>query len=248
MDIKKHYGFLENTGTRVIVIFRFLPAEPNNALIVSLDAMPDAWRDEVVNATNTQAGQTTVDLYTVLQHRSFSDGTNVLSGLHTHGLLRKVPVSQVIMTPITGQKVPLALINASVNNKVDEYIQETADAEAEAAGLVAIDPEVLAKGLIAEATLLKEQADSKFAEAYALAPHLKPKAGRPPKELDAETKAARRKEMRLESDHKLVEKRKVEKVENAITEKVNKKILRDAERPAPIEVVEELSEDDSANA
>jgi hypothetical protein len=235
--LKRHYGFLENTGTRVIVVFRSLPADPTNALVVHLDALPDSWRDELLNCVNSQAGQSTVDLYTALQHRSFSDGSNVLNGLHTHQHLRKVPVSQVMMTPLTGQKVPLKLVNDSIDKKsiVEEVVAPKAEIE--------IDPVVLAKGLLAEAAELEKQALAKKQEAWTLDPTLKPnKTG--PAPLTAEERAQSDIEIkakRLERDRKNAEKAKVEKKEKALTDKINKKILRDATRTTPVELPDDLA-------
>lgn len=251
MDMKKHYGYLENTGTRVVVVFRFLPADPTNALVVALDSLPDGWRDEVLNAVNSQAGQKTVDFYTALQNRNFSDGTNVLNGLHNYGLLKKVPVSQVMMTPITGQKVPLAMINASVSNTLDQYIADEASKIETVAPVIEkeIDPVILANGLLAQADVLEKQASelvlqstAKRNEAYALAPSLKPvlNAGRPP--LNETEKAANlldRKQKRLERDRANAAKAKVEKTEQALLEKINNKVVRDSKRTAPIEKKED---------
>lgn len=236
MDIKKHYGYLENTGTRVIVVFRSLPAEPTNALVIPLDSLPDGWRDEVLNAVNSQAGQATVDLYTALQNRSFSEGTNVLTGLHTHGHLRKVPVSQVTMTPVTGQKVPLAMVNAACDKKLDTYVEDVATTAVPADAVKEIDPIVLAKALIVEATLLEETAEAKRNEAYSLAPELKPTRGRTALPEDEKAKSlAAQKEKRLERDRANAAKAKVDKKEQALNDKVTKKILRDAARSETVD-------------
>lgn len=235
--LKKHYGYLDNTGTRIIVVFRALPADPKHALVVSLDSLPDAWRDEVINACNSQAGQQTVDFYTALQNRNFSDGSNALTGLHQRGYLKKVPVSQVMMTPLTGQKVPLALINASIDKTMDQYIaDQTAPTVEEAA--VTLDPKILAEGLLIEAKLLESQAEGKRAEAYTLCPELKPGRGRP--QLDEEAKlrvAAERKEKRKIRDQELLAQSKIDKKAQAAKDRLDKKILRDAEKPAPSTVV-----------
>lgn len=236
MDIKKHYGYLENLGTRVIVVFRSLPAEPASALVIALDSLPDGWRDEVLNAVNSQAGQATVDLYTALQNRSFSEGTNVLTGLHTHGHLRKVPVSQVTMTPVTGQKVPLSMVNAACDKKLDTYVDAAAVVPVSTDAVKEIDPVVLAKALIVEAALLEETALAKRTEAYSLAPELKPGRGRTALAEDEKAKSlAAGKEKRLERDRAAAAKAKVDKKEQAMNDRVNKKILRDAARSEAVD-------------
>lgn len=228
--MKRHFGFLTNTGTRIIVVFRALPADPKNALVVSLDSLPDSWRDEVINACNSQAGQATVDFYTALQNRTFSDGSNALTGLHQRGYLKKVPVDQVMMTPLTGQKVPLALINASIDKTMDQYVADQA-APTPAEVAVTIDPKVLAEGLLIEAKLLETQAEGKRTEAYSLCPELKPGRGRP--QLDEEAKArvaAERREKRKIRDQELLAQSKIDKKAKAAQDRIDKKILRDAEK------------------
>ena len=235
-QLRKHYGYLNNTGTRIIVVFRELPTDPKHALVVSLDSLPDAWRDEVLNAVNSQAGQATVDFYTALQNRNFSDGSNALTGLHQRGYLKKVPIEQVTMTPLTGQKVPLSLINASINKTLDTYVaDEVAATPAEIA--VTIDPVVLAEGLLTEAKMLEVQAEAKRNEAYALAPSLKPGRGRPA-QLDEDDKARialERKEKRKARDQANVIKAKEEKKIQDAKDRLDKKILRDANKVSTVQ-------------
>ena len=232
--MKRHYGYLDNTGTRIIVIFRALPAEPDNALVVSLDSLPDSWRDEVLNACNSQAGQNTVDFYTALQNRNFSDGSNALTGLHQRGYLKKVPVSNVTMTPLTGQKVPLKMINASIDKTMDKYVADEAPASPVEAA-VAIDPKVLAEGLLLEAKLLEAQVEAKRTEAYSLCPELKPGRGRPQLDEDAKARvAAERKEKRKIRDQEILAQSKLDKKAQAAKDRLDKKILRDANKATPV--------------
>ena len=91
----------------------------------------------------------------------------------------------------------------------------------------------MAKGLIAQAEILEQQAAAKREEAYALAPELKPGRGRPPtpEELKQQ-KLEERKQKRRERDQRKAAESKIEKKELALDEKVAKKLERDAARAA----------------
>lgn len=242
--LKKHFGFLKNTGARILVIFRSLPVEPKNALVVSLDSLPDAWRDEVINAANSQAGQSTVDFYTVLQNRNFSDGSNVLNGLHNRGYLKKTTTENVTMTPLTGQNVPLDLINASIDKTLPEYIAANSpeakkSAEEKLEALKNSAPLAKAQLLLDEADRLEFQAGNKRVEAYKLAPELNPGAGRP-KTPDSEKERIReeRLEKRRIRERANRQEQKAEKSVSLLEDKILKKMERDAQRPDPIELNE----------
>lgn len=245
--LKKHAGQLANTGVRVAVVFRKLPNDENNCLIVETERLPDSYHDYVIQCLNSKEAVETNDFYEVLNRRTFPDGLNCLTALHQRGFLRKEPVTNVTMIPLPGQAVPLALINATIDKKVDEYIAKqngttteapvdtrTAEEKQKAAEELAArmqDPQALAKSLIAQAETLEQSAQAKRDEAYALAPDLKPGRGRPatPEEL-RDQKLEERKLKRRERDQRKAAESKVEKKEAAIDAKIAAKIERDTRR------------------
>lgn len=256
--LKKHGGTLSNTGVRVAVVFRKLPNDENSCLIVETERLPDSYHDYVIQALNSREAFETNDFYEVLNRRTFPDGLNCLTALHQRGHLRKEPVSNVTMFPLPNQPVPLALINATIDKKVDEYIakqkgetvhpvapadtrtpaEKQAAAEALAAKMqgevpLVMDTVAQAKVLISQADALEAAADAKREEAYALAPELKPGRGRPadPEELKAE-KLEERKAKRRERDQRKAAEAKVEKKEAELDAKVTAKLKRDAVRAA----------------
>src|SRR5690606_10278559 len=119
--LKKHAGQLSNTGVRVAVVFRKLPNDDNSCLIVETERLPDSYHDYVIQCLNSKEALETNEFYEVLNRRTFPDGLNCLTALHQRGYLRKEPVSNITMYPLPGQAVPLALINATIDKKVDEY-------------------------------------------------------------------------------------------------------------------------------
>jgi len=105
----KHVGQIINTQRRCIVMFREVPGEPQNCLIVDTDALPDWMHDDVINAVNSPGAQASANFYEYAQRTMFADGSNMLQALHTRGLLRKQSTDNIKMTP-----------NASVAIRLDE--------------------------------------------------------------------------------------------------------------------------------
>jgi hypothetical protein len=232
--LKKHAGQLSNTGVRVAVVFRKLPNDENNCLIVETERLPDSYHDYVIQCLNSREASETNEFYEILNRRTFPDGLNCLTALHQRGFLRKEPVSNVTMYPLPGQAVPLALINATIDKKVDEYMakQKAPTAPTVDSTIAALkDPVAVAKGLIMQAELLEADAAAKREEAYALDPDSRPGRGRPtlPADVKAE-KLEERKEKRRERDRLRAAEAKADKADAVIDAKVAAKLKRDAAR------------------
>jgi len=210
--------------------------------------LPDSYHDELINVINSQAAQATTELSTVLNGRTFPDGTNCLTSLHTKGYLKKIPVSNITMTPLPGQFVPLALINASIDKKMDEYRRDEAekivtDKEVELEVLKTdSDPIAIAHGLLIEADMLEKTAVAKRIEAFTLAPSLKPSPGRPAmSEEDRLIKAEERKDKRRireqsKNTPEIKSEKLAQKQADVLDQKIQDKMKRDAKRKAPVEV------------
>jgi hypothetical protein len=240
-NLKKHAGQLANTGVRVAVVFRKLPNDETNCLIVETERLPDSYHDYVIQCLNSKEAAETNDFYEVLNRRTFPDGSNCLTSLHQRGFLRKEPVSNIVMLPLPGQAVPLALINATIDKKVEQYVAQqnttkTALENVEVPSVPAIsvttdDPVAVAKGLILQAELLEQDALAKREEAYGLAPDLRPGRGRPslPEDIKNE-KLEERKIKRRERDQKKAAESKIAAQTAALDSKVAAKIERDRAR------------------
>jgi hypothetical protein len=222
------------------VVFRKLPNDENNCLIVETERLPDSYHDYVIQCLNSREASETNEFYEVLNRRTFPDGLNCLTALHQRGFLRKEPVTNITMYPLPGQAVPLALINATIDKKVDEYMAKQkaastspADDISKAVSSVKQDPAAIAKGLIIQAELLEADAAAKREEAYALDPESRPGRGRPtlPDDIKAE-KLEERKEKRRERDRLRAAEAKVDKADALIDAKVAAKLKRDAARVA----------------
>jgi hypothetical protein len=147
----KHIG-QSKTGTRVVVVFRQIPDAEDYCLVVETDSLRDMYQDQFMREVNGKEGQGTVNLYEVLERRTFGDGTQMLNSLHTKGLLRKYPVKDIDMVPMTNRKVPLSMVNDQIAGKVPT---DPNDIEVTAEDVVAADPTGAGVSVDTDAGLVK---------------------------------------------------------------------------------------------
>ncbi len=131
----KHVGMLNNTGKNVIVVFMSLPDDPNNALVIDTDALPDNYNEALRRIVESNEGQDAKNLGEVIGRRPdiVGDGT-LLQKLHNANRLQKVPTSLITMTPRKGLRWPLVEVLKSMNQV----------AEVEPVGFNDLDPETRA--------------------------------------------------------------------------------------------------------
>ena len=195
----KHVGQIVNTQKRCVVVFRELPDDPNNCLVVDTDALPDWMHDDVINASESPGAQASSNFYEYAERTVMSDGSNMLQALHKSGRLMKTPTDNVKMTPNNAVAIGLTELNniireqtggAPVVTPPDDQTamagKEVADTTAESlteGNIVedvapvaeeAMDPQDLAKSLLAQAKTFEQEAKSLKKQAYDLAPNLKP--------------------------------------------------------------------------
>lgn len=194
-DVMKHVGSVGDKPC--VVVFREVPNEPENCLIVETGSLEDQKHDDLMNVVSSLEAQESNDISEVLARRQFTDGSNMLNELHFGKKLTKMAVNMVNLTPTPGQFVPLEDVNKEIR-KISEgtnppLTTEVADVTPESVSdpLASASPE-FAKTLMYEAELLERdskqmmvEADIKRKEAYALDPSLEPKKGpgRPKKEV-----------------------------------------------------------------
>jgi hypothetical protein len=183
-DIMKHVG---SYGDRpCVVVFREVPNEPENCLIVESSALPDNKHDALMNVVASLEGQEANDISQVLARRQFSDGANMLNDLHFSKKLQKVATNMVFLTPVPNQRIPLSEVNVEIN-KLDAGSNPPLNTEIDSSTLATPNPVEptadisAAEGLLVQAELMEQdakgmlaEAESKKAEAYTLDPSLKP--------------------------------------------------------------------------
>lgn len=190
--IIKHIGRSSGTGQRLSVVFLRLPDDPDNALVVYSDALPDRYHDEFMAAVESPEGQSSRELYEVLSRKVFFHGKPMLDTLHSEGKLVKVPTKGIIMTPTTAMDIPLDDLLAQLDGIEDgspqpivandtttidpgQPIKDNVDMS------VGDDAKMIAQNLLQQAVLLEQDAERKRAEAVKYDPSLAEKAEKPAK-------------------------------------------------------------------
>ena len=186
----KHVGTHIGTNTRLSVVFLRLPDEPENALVVYSDSLPDKYHEDFMSALESKEGQAASELYEVLSRKVFWNGNSMLETLHKEGLMKKIPVEQIIMNPNSTTSLPLSDLLAQMDEikggkagntpeapqqTVQENIAEQMDASLDG------DNKKIAQNLLIQAVMLEEEAERKRAEAVKFDPSLGPKAEKPAK-------------------------------------------------------------------
>jgi len=104
-----------------LVVFRELPGEADYCLIVQTDTLDSRQHDDLMNVVVSAEAQESNDISQVLHRRQFTDGSNMLTGLHYSKKLQKVPVSHVSLTPLPNQSLPLADVNREIKKLEGGY-------------------------------------------------------------------------------------------------------------------------------
>jgi len=127
----KHTGKMKNNGAKVLVAYRTLPGESDNALVVDVSRLTDAQHDEIMKVVESNQAQTANELADVLSRRYFPDGRQMLMALHTDGRLKKVGTSGVIMTPTASNTVILSELNQMIAEQKGVTVDQLAVSETE---------------------------------------------------------------------------------------------------------------------
>lgn len=195
-DMIRHTGILNNTGKNVVVAFMSLPEDPEHALVIDTDALPDNYNEALRKIVESVDGQNAENLADVLARRMTPDGSNttMLQKLHSAGRLQKVSIDLVTMTPRRGLNWPLRQVLDAM--KQQEAVQpadlDDLDPETRAQvisemgkfnvhatnmeGTTAEGQKAEAASLIRMAELLEADASAKRQQAYKLDPSLRKKS------------------------------------------------------------------------
>ena len=206
----KHIGQVANTGLKCVVVFREIyddnghVTEPDNCLIVETERLPDMEHDDIVRVVESPAGQEAKEFYEIAHRSMFADGVNMLVKLNQMGYLKKYPTNQILMTPNSSTSIKLSEINEIVRKQntgmspqdiENSMVDDTDSAPRTATTLSpsqtidqavptneqAMDDTAIAQNMLTQADTYEAEVLRLREEAYAMAPDLKPKRGRPKK-------------------------------------------------------------------
>ena len=179
MATLKHVGRIKNNQKKCCVVYRVLPGDPNNCLIVMTQSLDAAEHDALINLVDSSTAQQSEELGVAMARAQLPDGRNMLAGFHTTGKLLKVATDQVEMTPNNTTTIQLDVLNnaiaeqkgvtvndLAIKNTQGETVPEVTDAPVDATTAYTSTPDVLTDADLA--AQYRSQADSMFKEAKRL--------------------------------------------------------------------------------
>lgn len=107
MSMVRHIGRTVSTGEVIALVFMQLPEDAGFALALPLETLPLAVGDHVQAVLHSPEGQSESILAEAMARRLVSPQRNLLWELRERGLLRRIPVDDVVMTPTPQQAIPL---------------------------------------------------------------------------------------------------------------------------------------------
>ena len=127
----KHIGKLKDGGANVAIIFRTVPDEPENCLVIGPKFLDDTNHNAFMKALESTEGQASFELGTYLNRVSFPDGTNMLAFLHQGNYIKKRFTQDIIVTMGSGTdgEVSLDELNKLIAEERDVKVSELAEAD-----------------------------------------------------------------------------------------------------------------------
>ena len=86
----KHIGELaDESKAKVVIMYRTVPGEPNNCLVVGTKFLPDIYHNGLMKAVESEGGQDADEFADFASRQTFADGTNMLAMLHNDNYIKK---------------------------------------------------------------------------------------------------------------------------------------------------------------
>ena len=113
----KHIGELaDESKAKVVIMYRTVPGEPNNCLVVGTKFLPDMYHNALMRAVESEGGQEAEEFADFAGRQSFPDGTNMLAILHNDNYIKKFKTNEIMVTYGSGADGKILL------NKLNEMI------------------------------------------------------------------------------------------------------------------------------
>jgi Ni,Fe-hydrogenase I large subunit len=123
----KHVG--KHNNRKIVLLWRKVPNESHMGLVAYSDTLPRLIHDEVMKALESAIGQNATDFSDVLFRTVMADGRNALEVMHKEGFIKKVPTSQILITPTAKSSVRLDELNDILDEmqKGEEAVKRLSD-------------------------------------------------------------------------------------------------------------------------
>jgi len=99
-----------------VIMYRTVPGEPNNCLVVGTKFLPDQYHNALMKAVESDGGQDAEEFADYASRQTFPDGTNMLAMLHNDNYIKKFKTNEIMITYGTGADGRILL------NKLNEMI------------------------------------------------------------------------------------------------------------------------------
>ena len=113
----KHIGELaDESKAKVVIMYRTVPGEADNCLVVGTKFLPDMYHNALMKAVESEGGQEAEEFADFASRQTFPDGTNMLSLLHNDNYIKKFKTKDIMVTYGSGEDGRILL------NKLNEMI------------------------------------------------------------------------------------------------------------------------------
>mgnify|MGYP001020817587 CR=1 FL=1 len=122
----KHVGRLTTNNRKLVVVYRVIPGDPENCLVIHSENLEAADHDSLMTLVQGEAGQNADELSELMARSTLADGRNMLGAFHNMGKLTKVPTNIVEMTPSTQSSINLSELNKIIAEQKGVSIEDLA--------------------------------------------------------------------------------------------------------------------------
>ena len=178
MSIVRHCGVVRSTGSRVFVVWRQLENDPTHCLVVYRDSLPEVYSNRVAELVLGR-GQSSIELWDVMDKIGTLEGGNMLSVLHRMGYIRKQNTLDIDMHVGGTNKIPLNILNEEINQSSvvrDGTVKEFNPYEQQKESVQYPEQGTIVSRLLQEAEQYEQLARENRERAYNLDPSLRPQA------------------------------------------------------------------------
>ena len=122
----KHLGKLSVDNSPVVIIFKTVPKEPHNCLVIGPNFLNLNYRDAMTRLLEGKEGQASFDFGNILAKNKFQDGVNMLAFLHEENYIKKMPTKDIIVTygPDIDGRIPLDRLNELLAKESNISLEE----------------------------------------------------------------------------------------------------------------------------
>ena len=132
----KHIGELaDESKAKVVIMYRTVPGEPNNCLVVGTKFLPDLYHNALMRAVESEGGQEADEFADYAGRQAFQDGTNMLAMLHNDNYIKKFKTNEIVVTygNTDDGRILLSKLNEMIAKEKGMSVKDMAkDPEAEA--------------------------------------------------------------------------------------------------------------------